>query len=101
MIFCIKYPKKEFAKNIKNKFHFGKVENEGVILVEFNHWPIFHLSAIYLCNSLFKKYFCDIKGFYNNCYLDRYLEIGIIKKSRILFSSFFKLGFSNKNLILY
>ena len=92
-IFFFQNKKKKFVKNIQNKFHFSKVRNEGVILVEFNHWPIFHLSAIYLCNSLFKKYLCDIKGFYNNCYLDRYLEIGIIKKSRILFSSFFKLGF--------
>jgi hypothetical protein len=92
-IFFFENKKKEFVKNIQNKFHFSKVRNEGVILVEFNHWPIFHLSAIYLGNSLFKKYLCDIKGFYNNCYLDRYLEIGIIKKSRILFSSFLKLGF--------
>jgi hypothetical protein len=92
-IFFFENKKKKFVKNTQNKFHFSKIRNEGVILVEFNHWPIFHLSAIYLCNSLFKKYLCDIKGFYNNCYLDRYLEIGIIKKSRILFSSFFKLGF--------
>jgi hypothetical protein len=84
--------KKEFAKNIQNKFHFGKIENEGVILVEFNHWPIFHLSAIYLCNSLFKKYLCDIKGFYNNCYLDYFLEIGLLKRLRILISFFFKFG---------
>ena len=34
-----------------------------------------------------------IKGFYNNCYLDHYLEIGLLKRFRILISSFLKFGF--------
>jgi hypothetical protein len=88
-----KSKRKKFVKDIKNKFNFDKIRNDGIILVEFNHWPIFHLSAIYLCDSLFRKYSCVLKGFYNNCYLDRYLDIGLLKKIRILVSSFFRLRF--------
>lgn len=78
---------------IKKKFHFINNNNnikKDIILIEFNKWSIFHISSLYLLNSLQKTYKCKTIAFYNNCYLDRYIEINLFKTINIFFSKIFK-----------
>jgi hypothetical protein len=65
--------------------------------VEFNHWAIFHISLLYLVQCLQNNYKCKTVAFYNNCYLDRYININIIKKIKI----YFLLLFKKKNFSFY
>ena len=86
--------KKKIKRLIEKNFFFVKSNDENtdnIILVEFNNWQIFHISSLYLLNSLKKIYKCKTFAFYNNCYLDRYINIDYFKKIKIFFLKTFGL----------
>ena len=90
--------KLNFFNHIKKNFFFESgSRKEGLILAEFNHWAIFHISLAYLLQCLQKNYKCKAVAFYNNCYLDKYINITIVKKIKIYFLTFFKI----KNFAIY
>ena len=89
-----KYKIRENIKDLIKKNFFLKKKNnknDGLIIVEFAHWTHFHLTSLYLLNSLIKIYNSKIIAFYNSCYLDKYMNISLLKKLQIFFLKVLKL----------
>lgn len=81
----------KLKKKFKKLFKSDDIKGRRIILIEFNHWPIFHIAGAYLTYVISKKYPSKIIGFYNNCYIDNYLEINVLKKIKIFILQFLNL----------
>ena len=73
----------KLKKKIKKYFYSDNSKSKKITLIEFNHWAIFHIAGAYLTHVINKKYSSKTLGFYNNCYIDTYLEISILKRIKI------------------
>ena len=70
-----------FKKNIKKELNTNKsFSSQEQVLVEFNSFQNFHISASYLANYLKSKYKCQLLGFYNYSILVNDLNFSFLNK---------------------
>ena len=70
-----------FKKKIKEQLNTNKsFSSQEQVLVEFNSFQNFHISASYLANYLKSKYKCQLLGFYNYSILVNDLNFSFLNK---------------------
>jgi hypothetical protein len=86
-----------FKKKIKKQLNTNKFLSQEQVLIEFNGFQNFHISASYLANYLKNKYQCQLLGFFNYSILLSDLNFSFLNKLKWILGNLF----SVKNFGVY